>query len=266
MANAAQAPGADAAAVISVSGLPRQPAAPLSWLATAARLIAGLGPRYWAVLTLIYSGRAMQPFLPAEWRAGDVASALLLLFEFLARFWLPYLLIRAMAKHARPALPTLGFLWFVAIAFLFALVEGALISAAHGFVLAGESLDPRDMLRLIFVAELAAAALLVRLMPLYAGTATGSLNPLGPDWWRGLRGGALGLLGAAVIVAGAATLSARLLSVQPLRFDLPVILLLHLRQVVAAAEFLFFLGLSLAACTYAVRNSGFGSEGDGRVA
>lgn len=195
----------------------------------------------------------MQPFLPPEFRSSEAASAVLALFEFLARFWLPYLLIRAMAKEARPAMPTLGFLVFVAIALLFSLVEGALIAGAHGFVLGGASIDPRDMLRLIFVAELAAAVILVRFMPLYAGTATGILSPLEPHWWRGMKGGALGLLGAVIIVTGLALLSARLLSTPPLRFELPSILLLHARQLVAAAEFLFFSAMALAACLYAAR-------------
>ena len=186
----------------------------------------------------------MLPFAPP----GLVGEPAELLFQFLVRFWMPYLFIRAMAREARPALPNLGFVFFAGLVLLFGLIEGALIAAAHALVLRGGA-SPEDMYRLVFAAEIAATALTLRLLPLYAGTATGRLSPLERNWWAGLRGAAsLALFAALVIVSGGASLLERLLTAPVSAFELQAIALLHLQQLVVAAAFLFSGALALAAC------------------
>ncbi|MEE4348634.1 MAG: hypothetical protein V2J26_00230 [Pacificimonas sp.] len=191
----------------------------------------------------------MLPFAPEALQRGDV---LIPLFEFLIRFWMPYLFIRAMAGEARPAIPNLGFVFFAVIAFLFGLAEGVTVALAHAWLFTGAGgTDPQAMLRLIFIGQLIAAAVTLRLLPLYAGTATTRLRPVEPHWWRGMKGGSVGLLGAVIIVIGLATVTGRLIAVPRAAFDPAIIAALHLRQLIEAAAFLFVSALALAACNRA---------------
>ena len=233
---------------------PADPRSPLSWLSAAGRLVGNLSLRFWLLLMLVYSGRAMMPLLPADVTNADRSGFVLGAFEFLVRFWMPYLFLRAMAGDANPARPGVPFLWFAVVAILFALIESLSVTLAHAVFLTG-AMEPtrQNGLRLFFAMDLLVLLATVRLLPLYAGTATARLSPVDMRWWTGLRGGALALFVAMAGVLALGTVLHRLLpGVAPV-LDPAVIGMLHLRQALEAATFLLTLGLALAACNRCLR-------------
>ncbi|EMD83764.1 hypothetical protein [Pacificimonas flava] len=241
---------------------PADPLYPPSWLAAACRLIAGLKGRYWALLILVYSGRAMLPFaplpgsigLPAGWgQAFSVAIA------FLTIFWMPYLFIRAMAGEPKPGRPNLGFLWFVLVAVLIRAIRSLGVTGAHWLAMNGEQAGggvgalPLSLLFLLF--DLASAAFVTPLLSLYAGTATSRLSPLEPRWRRAVRRDGRALFCAyALVVIAVAALQTILPGVPVLHGPtLAGIITSHLHASLEAALFLVTLALALAAANSALR-------------
>ena len=217
------------------------PAAPHridSWFAAAFRLIAALRLRYWIALAFIFSGRAMLPLVADP---AGTSTKLTAAIAILLRFWLPYLLVRAMAGERRPAAPQRQLLLFIPVALAFTLVEQALL------LLFAPETDPQTLAVL-----LAAALVTLPLVPLYAGTATARLSPLERPWTRALRGAVLPFAAAILALAAARFALLALLPPEGTAFTLPVILWNHVRQLVVAASLLLFLGLSLAACNRAL--------------
>lgn len=224
----------------------------LGWLLSAARLIAALKPRYWALLALIFSGRAMLPYVPQGPEAAFTALAPVLeIFLFL---WLPYLLIRAMAGEARPARPTRAFLLFAVAASGLGAAELAAVAAAEALAAAGAAGE--NSAGLIPAARLFAAMATVRLLPLLAGTATARLSPAEPRWWQGLAGQTLALMGAIAVIRLAPAALGMLIGQPSGAFTLAAIFQRHALQAVALAQLLFVAGLSLAAWEFAAQLPG----------
>ena len=217
------------------------PAAPHridSWFAAASRLIAALRLRYWIALAFIFSGRAMLPLVADP---SGPSSKLTAAIALLLRFWLPYLLVRAMAGERRPGAPQVQLLLFAPVALAFTLVEEALLALAV----------PKTNAQALGV-HLAAALVTLPLVPLYAGTATARLSPLERPWLRALQGAVIPFAAAILGLAVARFALLALLPPDGSAFTLPVILWNHLRQLVVVASLLLFLGLSLAACNRAL--------------
>ncbi|MHB9880101.1 hypothetical protein ACSMXM_10595 [Pacificimonas sp. ICDLI1SI03] len=196
----------------------------------------------------------MLPLVPDGLRQAAWLQSLMSVTAFLVLFWMPYLFIRAMTGEARPGRPTLGFLFFVGVAILLALVQAIPVALSHVVFAKGVSQAGAQMF--ILAAGVLSALLSVRLLPLYAGTATQSLSPFQRYWWAGLRGSALSL---AALMVGGILIGAALQILIPevgSAFTLGNILLSHAEQSVRAAGFLALCGVSLAAAAHCAQLQG----------
>ncbi|MGB7406363.1 MAG: hypothetical protein WA906_11785 [Pacificimonas sp.] len=224
------------------------------WLtATAANLVA-LPTRYWLVLALIFSGKAMILFLPTEQQQADWLLNVEAAAAFLVRFWLPYLLIRVMAGHPQPWRPTLAFLIFVFAALLFALIAALPSMAAHRLFMEGITFGQPEIVMLL--AGLLSAVLVARFLPLFAGTATAILSPLERHWWRGINGSALSLIGASLLIALVGPTVRLAVPLPGPAFELSNILLAHVYAAADLFTLVAVLALAVAAMTYAARLQG----------
>ncbi|MEM8827473.1 MAG: hypothetical protein AAGD40_11220, partial [Pseudomonadota bacterium] len=111
-----------------------QPRTALAWLGEAARLIRRLGPRYWLLVIIAYSGKAMLPFVPAGTFGSGMTDALSLTFALLILWWMPYIFLRAMDLKTRPAALSVHLLTFALVALAIGAIETILRTGMHSWL------------------------------------------------------------------------------------------------------------------------------------
>ncbi|MBV7256037.1 hypothetical protein KCG44_04480 [Pacificimonas sp. WHA3] len=220
----------------------------LTWLSAARSFIANLRPRHWLLLIIVYSGRAMLPVLPADVAQTEWMRALQTGAQFFVIFWMPYMFMRAMAGHERPAIPTLGFLWFAGAAVVFAFAMAVLPTLVHLRFLNGDAGEYAQAWFLL--AGVVGAILTARLLPICAGTATEVLSPLEMRWWAGMADTALPFC----FTVGAAYLVWKLLDMAvpapSSAFTMRNIFWSHVEQALTAGYVLLICALAVAAAQH----------------
>ncbi len=227
---------------------------PGDWLAAALSNLRALPARYWLLLAIIFSGKAMVMFLPLETQQSGAMTITLSFASFLVMLWLPYVLMRVMAGEGSPARPTLAFVIFAVAAFLLSLVRSLPVLAAHRAFLDGIGITHAELI--MFAAAILSAILAARFLPLYAGTATARLSPMEPWWWRGMNGVAAGFVGAVLIVTLARQTITMAVPIAMPNLTLGNILLSHVHAFTDAGILLFTLALAVGACNHCARLQG----------
>ncbi|MEM8826890.1 MAG: hypothetical protein AAGD40_08215, partial [Pseudomonadota bacterium] len=105
----------------------------------------------------------------------------------------------------------------------------------------------------MMVAGVTAALVTVRLLPLYAGSATARLAALDRGWWTGMTGVWPAFAGAIFLCHVTFKGLALLVPLTFTGFTGWAVLYAHVRAYLDAGEFLFGCGLALAACHHVLR-------------